>query len=58
MDKHFYTFIIEKLKERERLEREQNQRIPLQIPIPPPIEIVEEREIEDKPNRGVIIIKM
>tara|TARA_Y100000310_G_scaffold337441_1_gene424506 strand:- start:489 stop:671 length:183 start_codon:yes stop_codon:yes gene_type:complete len=60
MDKHFYTFIIEKLKERERMEREQSQRIPLQIPLPlPPIEKISKIEKEEeKPNRGVTIIEM
>ncbi len=57
MDKHFYTFIIEKIKEQENME--QNQGIPLRIPAPFVIEEINKiNEEKEKSDRGVIVIEM
>ncbi len=55
------AFIIEELKRRERLRQEHDQRPVVELPLPAPEGVPRrgpEREEEDKPSRGVIIIDL
>ncbi len=54
------AFIIEEIKRRERLRREDQERPVAELPLPAPEDSRRRRsdEEEEKPSRGVVIIEM
>lgn len=59
MDYRVPDFIIEKIREAERLKRERAYRRPqLEIPVPPPIPYMDPPDDEPEVSRGPIIIDL
>ena len=55
------AFIIEEIKRRERLRREEQERPVVELPVPADDERPKrrtEREDEDRPSRGVVVIDL